>query len=198
MDREGEIIVTMQPEWWDPKNETVRPTWKDHWMQCLYYLPDSPVVKKGQRLMFEAFHDEFSLWYNVKPSTGSSSVLNQQEDSLERPICDCGVHTTISRPRMGMLNDKERNEKYASVLQKHIIPGESVCVVLSESSLLPLMAAKLGAKHTFVIEEHFHSARVTQELVRYNNLQDRVTVINKKTDAVTSADLHNLKVRTIV
>ncbi|CAG7834930.1 unnamed protein product [Allacma fusca] len=199
MDPEGEIVITMQPEWWNKGNEKFSPTWKDHWMQCAYYLPEPCVTTKGQNLVIEAFHDEFSLWYQINPVTErTQEVLNHEVATLERPICECGVHTTLSRSRIGMLNDDKRNSLFISVLQKYIRSGESVCLVLSEGSLLPLFAACMGAKKVFVLEEHRHSAHVMKQIVHFNGLDNIVTVIHKKPDQVTQADLNDLKVNIVI
>lgn len=60
-------------------------------------------------------------------------------------MCDCFLHLAYSRTRIGQLNDKKRNEKYVRALEKKIT-GDSVCLCLSDGSLLGLAAAKLGAK----------------------------------------------------
>jgi protein arginine N-methyltransferase 7 len=56
----------------------------------------------------------------------------------------------------------------------------------------------MGAKKVFVLEEHPHSARVMKELVRFNGLENVVTVIHKKPEEVTPADLNDLKVNIVL
>lgn len=62
-----------------------------------------------------------------------------------RPICTCSAHATLSRTRIGQINDESRTQKYMRAL-KNVINTDSVCLSIGDSSLLALAAAKFGAK----------------------------------------------------
>lgn len=62
-----------------------------------------------------------------------------------RPICTCSSHATLSRTRIGQINDEQRTQKYLWAL-KSVINENSVCLSIGDSCLIALAAAKLGAK----------------------------------------------------
>ena len=62
-----------------------------------------------------------------------------------RPICTCTSHATLSRTRIGQINDEKRTQKYLSAL-KSVISESSVCLSIGDFCLVALAAAKLGAK----------------------------------------------------
>lgn len=37
--------------------------WRDHWMQCVYFLPKEEQVLQGQKVHLTACRDEYSVWY---------------------------------------------------------------------------------------------------------------------------------------
>lgn len=62
-----------------------------------------------------------------------------------RPICTCSIHASLSRTRIGQINDEERIHKYIKAFQS-VINEDSVCLSVGDSCLIALAAAKLGAK----------------------------------------------------
>lgn len=58
-----------------------------------------------------------------------------------------GLCAAVSRTRLGQLNDWSRNLTLVTALRKAILqsPSPPICLCLSDQSLLPLLAAKLGA-----------------------------------------------------
>jgi protein arginine N-methyltransferase 7 len=53
---DSSTIINLAPEWQDP-----RASWRDHWMQCIYFFPESLPVVRGEIEVFNlhSFHDEF-------------------------------------------------------------------------------------------------------------------------------------------
>ena len=85
-----------------------------------------------------------------------------------RPICTCGAHMVWNRVRLSMLNEPERNSRLYTALQQilqhpsdpktflsqshkemSVIPNK--VLVLSDGSLLSLMARSLGAEKVQLI-----------------------------------------------
>lgn len=140
-------------------------------MQAVYFFPNDITIKsEGERLHLTGYHDEYSLWFGLQAET-SPSV------SLSRPFCDCSVHLACSRPRLGQLNDDDRNQKYLRALEKVVSP-DTVCLTLGDGCLLGLMVAKLGAQKVYAAERNPHCRRVLEAWIKRNNLEEQVTVLD--------------------
>ncbi|XP_067651513.1 protein arginine N-methyltransferase 7-like [Haliotis asinina] len=187
MDPKGEIILSCAPRWAHPDGSKL--PWRDHWMQAIYY-PSNPLpVSKSESFTLVSCHDEYSLWFDVTRQGDTSQVL-------ERPLCTCGFHTTLSRTRIGMMGDPHRVSILKAALKKHV-KETSVCLCISDGSLLPVMAAS-RARKVFVIETNPMYKRITEALIQQNSLRDRVTVIDKQPHEINQSDLHNLQVDVVV
>lgn len=95
---------------------------------------------------------------------------SQNSMILSRPSCTCQAHLVWNRPRFGELNDKFRTESYVNALHSvselnclvllvcvvllllkclcslQVLKKDSVCLGVSDGSLLPVFAHLLGAK----------------------------------------------------
>jgi protein arginine N-methyltransferase 7 len=108
----------------------------------------------------------------------------------ERPVCDCGVHVAVGRTRIAAMNDTGRNHKYVSALREHVT-ADSICLCLSDGSLLGPLAAQLGAKRVYCIDGSTLTRHVIQDYIKHNNLQDRVVVLSSVQDLVTLTETHD-------
>uniref|UniRef100_A0A3P8UH25 Protein arginine N-methyltransferase n=1 Tax=Cynoglossus semilaevis TaxID=244447 RepID=A0A3P8UH25_CYNSE len=135
MDPSGSIVCTMAPSWTYQQPQM----WRDHWMQSVYFLPEEKTVKEGDELSLTVCHDDYSLWYSLQ------SPSKQTETIPSRPCCTCQAHLVWNRPRFGELNDRHRNESFIRALRS-VLREDSVCLSVSDGSLLPVFAHKLGAK----------------------------------------------------
>lgn len=173
MDIEGDIVLSCAPVWAHPltrkEGNADDLPWRDHWMQAVYYLPKEVEVKKGQELSLICTRDEFSVWFNLCENIRNSDI------DYQRPLCDCGLHAGFSRTRIGAMNDSERIQKYVAALE-HYITSDSICLCLSEGTLLGLVAAKLGAKKVYCIEGNVLSKRVLEEFICHNGLNNKVVL----------------------
>ncbi|XP_059148867.1 protein arginine N-methyltransferase 7-like isoform X2 [Physella acuta] len=183
MDPQGEIILSCAPCW--NRKADVPVPWRDHWMQALYYPSVSKSVKKGESFEINCYHDEYSLWFDT-------AVTDSHP-----PSCTCGLHVAFSRSRLGQINDSERNVFYTKVLQTHIT-SDTVCLVISDGSMLPLMAACLGAKKVFYLDSSWSCRKVIKEMVNFNQLGDKVCVLEKNVEDITAEDLEQLKIDVVV
>ncbi|KAK7114180.1 hypothetical protein V1264_000285 [Littorina saxatilis] len=188
MDPQGEIILTCAPRWAHPSGDQL--PWRDHWMQSIFYPTKRTAVKQGESFHIISQHDEYSLWFET-PSLGQTAAVT------ERPVCECGLHIALSRQRLAMLGDPVRNNTYLTVLTKHIT-SSSVCLCISDGSLLSLMAAKLGAKKVFALEGNLLCARVIRNIVKENKLEDRIVIIEKRASEVTEEDFQGFKVDVVM
>ena len=100
---------------------------------------------------------------------------------FERPTCTCCLHLAYSRSRIGQLNDKSRNNKYLDVLKKKINPN-TICLCLSNGSLLGVMAVKLGAKEVIIFEPNSLSRKTMEMFVEANNVSKQVQIIDSLDD----------------
>jgi len=77
-----------------------------------------------------------------------------------------------------MVNDVSRGEKYLEAMKAKIKPGDIVLEVGTGAGLLACLAAKLGAKHVYTVEQSPELFRVACKTVEQNGLADKVTLIN--------------------
>lgn len=180
MDSEGEIILSCAPRWAHPTPGDMQ--WRDHWMQAIYYPYTELTVAMGDKVNVISNHDEYSLWFDV------TSVTSNIKSKDLRPVCDCSAHVAFSRSRLGMLSDPVRREVYIRTLRKDL-NDESICLSVSDGSLLPLVAARLGAKHIYTIETNPLCNRLIKDFIEYNNLSEKITVLDKRPEDVTSNDV---------
>uniref|UniRef100_A0A8D0CRB6 Protein arginine N-methyltransferase n=1 Tax=Sander lucioperca TaxID=283035 RepID=A0A8D0CRB6_SANLU len=138
MDPSGSIVCTMAPSWTYPQPKMA--PWRDHWMQSVYFLPVESRVREGEELSLTVCHDDYSLWYSLSLQ---SAAENQAPPS--RPCCTCQAHLVWTRPRFGELNDRRRTESYVRALRS-VLREDSVCLGVSDGSLLPVFAHMIGAK----------------------------------------------------
>ena len=190
MDHEEKVLLSCAPVWEHPiakdlmKNgasltaASEKIPWRDHWMQAVYYLPEDLPIQKGNDVTLVGSHDEYSFYFHAVTDTTSSTELITK---ISRPVCDCYLHLAYSRTRIGELNDKKRNDKYLQALKKKINP-ETICLCISDGSLLGLVAAKLGAKKVIVFEPNDLSRRALATFVASNSLETRVSLVSNLDD----------------
>uniref|UniRef100_A0A5F8GWA1 Protein arginine N-methyltransferase n=1 Tax=Monodelphis domestica TaxID=13616 RepID=A0A5F8GWA1_MONDO len=176
MDPDGKIKCSMAPYWVhsDPKNIQ----WRDHWMQCVYFLPNEEPVVQGESLYLTAHRDDYCVWYHLHKTRNEKSKSNFYG---ERPICECQAHLLWNRPRFGELNDQTRTEQYIQALKK-VLKADSVCLCISDGSLLPILAHCVGVEQIFKV----------------NHLEDKINIIEKRPELLTSADLGDRKISVLL
>uniref|UniRef100_A0A9L0T2H3 Protein arginine N-methyltransferase n=1 Tax=Equus caballus TaxID=9796 RepID=A0A9L0T2H3_HORSE len=160
MDPEGKIKCTMAPFWAhsDPKELQ----WRDHWMQCVYFLPQEEPVIQGSAVFLVAHHDDYCVWYSLQRTSP------EKNESIHpgRPVCDCQAHLLWNRPRFGEINDQDRTDQYIQALRT-VLKSDSVCLCVSDGSLLSMLAHHLGAEQvSLLLGEPFF----TTSLLPWHNL----------------------------
>ncbi|XP_050700027.1 protein arginine N-methyltransferase 7-like [Eriocheir sinensis] len=187
-DPEGEVTLSCAPYWAHPdlagqghQGGSADIPWRDHWMQAVYYLPTSPRAAPGEAMTLVSAHDEYSLWFNVKRPQGDPI-------SLERPVCECGLHIINARTRLGQLNDPRRRAVFLRVLER-VIDKDSVVLALGDGCLMGVAAAKMGARHVYLTEGSEAGRRVMAQFIAANQVGDRVTILNEDISDTPLADL---------
>ncbi|XP_043285882.1 protein arginine N-methyltransferase 7 isoform X2 [Venturia canescens] len=193
MDSENKILLSCAPTWEHPdakeymKNGSTleeasdKIPWRDHWMQAIYYLPEEHSVEKDEELILVGAHDEYSFSFKIEKALTKLTNGQDREYKIDPPTCECSLHLAYSRTRIGQLNDAKRNEKYVRALHKRI-NSDTVCLCLSDGSILSLAAASLGAKRVIALEPCCLSRRTLENFVKANDLESRVTIIESIDD----------------
>ncbi|XP_052022086.1 protein arginine N-methyltransferase 7 isoform X1 [Apodemus sylvaticus] len=187
MDPEGKIKCTMAPFWAQTDPQELQ--WRDHWMQCVYFLPQEEPIVQGSPRCLVAHHDDYCVWYSLQRTCPDENDNTYQV----RPVCDCQAHLLWNRPRFGEINDQDRTDQYARALRTVLVPG-SICLCVSDGSLLSMLAHHLGAEQVFTVESSVASYRLMKRIFKVNHLEDKISVINKRPELLTSADLEGNKV----
>ncbi|XP_035521546.1 protein arginine N-methyltransferase 7 [Morone saxatilis] len=183
MDPSGSIVCTMAPSWTYPQPK--RAPWRDHWMQSVYFLPVETRVTEGEQLSLTVCHDDYSLWYSLQ----SHSKQDPQTDAPpSRPCCTCQAHLVWTRPRFGELNDRQRTESYVSALRS-VLREDSVCLGVSDGSLLPVFAHVLGAKKVYGLENSRMSKLVIEQVLEANSMKGGVELLEIRPEQLTSNDV---------
>jgi protein arginine N-methyltransferase 7 len=92
-------------------------------------------------------------------------------------MCECCIHLAFSRTRIGQWNDENRNHKFLESLRKKITP-DSVCLCLTDASLLGLSIVKMGIKKLYLLETNSLSRKTIEMFINKNNLVKNVTIID--------------------
>ncbi|XP_047690691.1 protein arginine N-methyltransferase 7 isoform X4 [Prionailurus viverrinus] len=157
MDPEGKIKCSMAPFWAHSDPEELQ--WRDHWMQCVYFLPREEPVVQGSSIYLVAHHDDYCVWYSLQ----RTSPEKDRRVYPARPVCDCQAHLLWNRPRFGEINDQDRTDQYIQALRTVLKP-DSVCLCVSDGSLLSLLAHHLGAEQVFTVESSAASHRLMKKI----------------------------------
>ncbi len=81
------------------------------------------------------------------------------------------------REHILMVNDLPRGQKYFEAMQAKIRPGDIVLEVGTGAGLLSCLAARLGAKHVYTVEQSPVLHQVARNVIEANGLSDKITLI---------------------
>ncbi|NXU83275.1 ANM7 methyltransferase, partial [Xiphorhynchus elegans] len=195
MDPSGMINCSMAPYWVKPTSTL---QWRDHWMQCVYFLPNEEPVLQGEKVCLTACRDEYSVWYKLQKAREEE---NKGAVRVESPVCRCHAHLLWNRPRFGELNDQTRTRQYIKALRK-VLNTESVCLCISDGSLLPVLAHCLGAKQVQYLFLVFRSVQCSlaysSHLFKANHLEDKIKVIEARPELLKPSHFEDKKISVLV
>ncbi|NXT04401.1 ANM7 methyltransferase, partial [Prunella fulvescens] len=192
MDPSGMITCTMAPYWVKPTSAL---QWRDHWMQCVYFLPREEPVLQGEKLYLTAYRDEYSVWYSLQKARADEEE-DKADVCVESPVCRCRAHLLWNRPRFGELNDQNRTRQYIKALRK-VLKTDSVCLCISDGSLLPVLAHYLGAKQVQYFVLFFRSLHFSL-FFKANNLEDKIKIIEARPELLKPSHLEDKKISVLV
>lgn len=190
MDPDGNIVCTMAPSWACSKPQSY--PWRDHWMQSVYFLPAEKNVAEEEEICLTVSHDDYSLWYSLTDSQQSDT-----KTASIRPCCTCQAHLVWTRPRFGELNDEQRTESYVSAL-RNILKPDSVCLSVSDGSLLPIFAHLLGARKVFSLENYGMARQVIDQVLQTNSLKHAVQILGIRPGQLSSDDLEGNQISVLM
>ncbi|CAL8070134.1 unnamed protein product [Orchesella dallaii] len=191
MDSSGDNILSCQPEYvksgpksWFENCAPQNAAWRDHWMHSVYYIPRRLNVNKHEQVTCYSAHDEYSFWFDVAQSNSSIQFPS------EHPICECRMHIELSRYQMYLMNDAHRYQTFVRAYTPVVKPGESVCLCISDCSLLPIVLNKLGAKVVYVLDDNQQACKALTthngvQSVKFVDLKQLDTEVNTHIDLVT-------------
>ncbi|XP_014825072.1 PREDICTED: protein arginine N-methyltransferase 7 isoform X1 [Poecilia mexicana] len=192
MDPSGAIVCSMAPSWTYP--QPAKAPWRDHWMQSVYFLPAERQVAEREELSLTVCHDDYSLWYSLQPHSLQDA---QAATPPPRPCCTCQAHLVWTRPRFGELNDRRRTGSYVAALRS-VLSEDSVCLSVSDGSLLPVFAHMLGAKKVFSLENSRMSKQVIEEVLEANSKKGGVELLEIRPEQLTSQDLRGEQISVLM
>ncbi|XP_016114938.1 protein arginine N-methyltransferase 7-like [Sinocyclocheilus grahami] len=180
-------------------------SWRDHWMQSVYFLPAEEDVSEGEELNLIVSHDDYSLWYSL-----TQSEQNDVKVAKFRPCCTCQAHLVWTRPRFGELNDEQRTESYVNALRS-ILKPDSVCLSVSDGSLLPIFAHLLGSKKNkccvtlkcsqnkvFSLENSGMAKQVIEQVLHANSLKHGVQLLEIRPEQLSLTDLEGNQISVLM
>ncbi|NWQ62795.1 ANM7 methyltransferase, partial [Neopipo cinnamomea] len=188
MDPSGTINCTMAPYWVNPTSAL---QWRDHWMQCVYFLPKEQPVVRGEKVQLTACRDEYSVWYTLQTASAE-----EDEAAVESPVCRCLAHLLWNRARFGELNDRDRTRRYIEALRT-VLNTDSVCLCISDGSLLPVLAHYLGAKQVqyFILDFRFLHFSL---FFKANHLEDKIKIIEARPELLKPSHFEDKKISVLV
>jgi protein arginine N-methyltransferase 7 len=71
------------------------------------------------------------------------------------------------------------------------VTSESICLCLSDGSLLGPLAARLGVKKIYCIDGKSLTRHVIQDCIKHNSLRDRMVVLNSIQELEAVVEPHN-------
>ena len=160
--------------------------WRDHWMQAIYYPSSDTRVTRGEPVSLVACHDEYSLWFDVVTSPPPPST------PISLPSPQPGLNLAMSRNRLGQVNNKQRNSQLARHLKRLVSEErDKTILVISEQSLLGLMAAKLGVRNVIhICESNNYMRDYISQCSILNNIHESLSL--ETVDWLASADVSNV------
>lgn len=147
-------------------------------MQAVYYLPQELTVQKDSEVYLISCQDEYSLWFYLEDE-------KTRHKHYKRPICECGVHMSISRTHVSYLNDGRRSKKFLAQM-KEDLAKDAIVLDLNGSSFLGLAAAKMGAKQVYIVENMNLNIALLNDYIAENDLQN-VNIVPEIDDEVLEA-----------
>ncbi|XP_074864831.1 protein arginine N-methyltransferase 7 isoform X3 [Carettochelys insculpta] len=79
-----------------------------------------------------------------------------------------------------------------------VLKKDSICLCISDGSLLPLLAHYLGAQQVFTVENSAVSHCLMEKIFKANQVGDKIKIIEKRPELLTPSDLEDKKVSVLI
>lgn len=172
----GNIVLSMKPKWMARMDEEI--LWREHWMQAVYYLPNSFKVDVNDILSVTMFHDDFSIWFDVTKEISAIDNVYCHHDFIDRPLCSCGLHLTCPREKFAMLNDKSMHRFFKKLVSHFEQYRDCTLTILGDMSILPLLFSKYGFRNLKYVECNPFSKYTIRELFECSDSVQKIDIVN--------------------
>lgn len=116
------------------------------------------------------------LMYRLAREARALAPLDPEVLALTQRAFSCEVQ----KWHEPMVRDTERNECYRAAIERLVRPGDRVLDIGTGSGLLAMIAARTGAAHVWTCEAVPAVADMARDVIAFNGLADRITVIGKR------------------
>lgn len=120
-------------------------------------------------------------------AVGEAAIAAAPNDFALRTKVRSALSSRVAGFHGPMLLDPVRNAAYAHAIEAIVRPGMLVLEIGAGSGLLALIAARAGAQ-VVACEQNPLIAAAAQSIVERNGYADRVTIVAKRSDAMTIPD----------
>jgi len=124
------------------------------------WLPPGADCAGDETTLYDTLEEHF--WLPERLATKTSSLVEAVNDF-----------------HFAMLNDHDRNSFYKKALTEAVKPTDIVLEIGTGSGLLAMMSAQAGAEHVYAVEANRDLTALAQKLIKQNDLDKKITVINK-------------------
>ncbi|CAH8636586.1 unnamed protein product [Schistosoma intercalatum] len=145
--------ISVAPTWAGDPNSS----WRDHWMQAVYFPKIAHYLIKNESFMVRYLHDSLSMRFdilpvpnfNAKPDTSSLDVRNE----MSCLSCSCDLHRVWPRTRISELNSSDYKTFSTKIINSLITVSQKYptslfnVLVVSDCTYLPFLLGKSLAKH---------------------------------------------------
>ena len=155
--------------------------WREHWVQAVYPVKHVD-ANAGSGYFLRGFHNDYTFWFEIEAETlePSGDTDNKMHSVLnEPPVCTCGVHVSLNRNRIHMMNHRKYEHLLKSALTS--LPNlTSKSVLLAGNFSLPILKVVLELNISEIICEESNSMclRTLRKLVKNHSARNRVQIVS--------------------
>lgn len=117
----------------------------------------------------------------IRSILNATTARGGSTDVFDETVVSTAIRT-VPRWHFSMLNDLERNDAFATALERVLPRGAHVLDIGSGTGLLAMMAAKAGAASVTTCEQSPMLAEMATQIVAQHGLSDVITVVAKRSD----------------
>ncbi|VDK35730.1 unnamed protein product [Taenia asiatica] len=123
-----------------PGDPRATPTWREHWMQAVYFPRSCPLaLSAGEALCIDFSHDAYSIYLDLHRASSSPPLTDHRPS-----FCHCLTHVAWPRSRFAQLNHPQFRQdslRLTKFVVDHVsaLQAPSIAlVIVSDASYFPL------------------------------------------------------------